>query len=359
MAIYAQFESLDRVEVEVEEGVVQLRGQVNSIKADKQAQTIAERVEGVVAVENDIRQEAKLRERLRPLLEQTRERTSNWLTYLPLLLAAAGVIVLAWLLARVVARRSQRRSESNTFGRQLLDQILRFGILAIGIATALDMIGAQGLLGGLLGTAGVIGIVLGIALKNVGEAYIASIVLKAHRPFDPNDFVRIDDQEGRVVRLTSRDTVLMTVDGTHALIPNSKVFVATIINLTRNPQRRFWFKIGVGQVSELERVQALAVATLASVPGVLDEPAPSCLIEEFGDAEMIVSVAGWIDQRSSDWLKVSSEAKRLIKAAFDRSGVEMPEPSFRIRTTVDAMPIAEARTQQAENDLLREGGTRE
>ena len=78
------------------------------------------------------------------------------------------------------------------------------------------------------------------------KAYIASVLLSMRRPFDPHDFVRIDDDEGSVVRLTSRATMLMTFDGNIVSIPNSKVFGATVVNFTRNPQRRFSFKLGVG-----------------------------------------------------------------------------------------------------------------
>jgi small conductance mechanosensitive channel len=388
-AIFSEIEPMRGIEVEVDAGVVHLSGQVRELEARRQAQAMAERVEGVAAVTNEIQQDAELRDRLEPILEGTRERTTNWLTYLPLLLAAAAVIALAWLLARVVTRRSRKRGESdNTFKRQFIDQILRFGILVIGIAIALELLGARGLLGGLIGTAGVIGIAIGVAFKSVGEAYAASVMLSLRRPFDPLDYVRIEDQEGTVVRLTSRATVLMTLDGNHVLIPNSTVYEATIINFTRNPQRRFWFQFGVSHDVELERVQALVVATLATVPGVLAEPAPFCYVDGFDDAGMILSATGWIDQRNSDWFKVSSEAKRMIKAALDRADIEMPEQSLRLRTTFDESPtrtdasektteptpapvcdvspdphvgrrVAEERASRVEDDLLRDRGRHE
>jgi small conductance mechanosensitive channel len=95
---------------------------------------------------------------------------------------------------------------------------------------------------------------------------------------------------------------------------------------------------------------------------------------------MVISVAGWINQRQSDWLKVRSEAKRRIKAAFDQAGIDVPEPILRVRTTafeprprtpepqaetsLDISPdecidrqVDEARATSDQNDLLRgEGG---
>jgi small conductance mechanosensitive channel len=381
-AIYAELESLHGIEVEVDAGVVRLGGEVRSLEAVLEAEAIAERVESVVAVNSDIQQDAGVSRRLLPVLEQMGERVRGWLSYLPLVVVALAAIALAWFLARLLARRGRRREEPNTFARLIARQVVQAGILAIGIAIALEVLGARGLLGAMVGTAGVIGVVIGFAFKNIGEAYLASILLSMRRPFDPRDYVRIDDVEGSVVRLTSRATVLMTADGNVVSIPNSKVFGATVVNFTRNPQRRFVVKLGVGFDTDLRHVQELTVATVAAMPGVLSDPAPACLIEEFGDAAMMISVSGWIDQRQSDWLKVSSEAKRRIKAAFDHAGIDLAEPTLRVSTTafepreqtpeqtperqaspsLDISPdehlkrqVDQERASSAEDDLMRHG----
>jgi small conductance mechanosensitive channel len=380
-AIYAELDELGGIEVEVEAGVVHLHGQARSLEAEQEAEHIAERVEGVAAITTDIQLEAKISRRLEPALERMGERVGGWLSYLPLIVVAVTAVALAWFLARVFARRSRRNGEPDTFGRQIAGQLVQAGIVAIGIVIALEVLGARGLLGAMIGTAGVIGIVLGIAFKNIGEAYIASVLLSIRRPFDPHDLVRIDDDEGSVVRLTSRATMLMTFDGNLVSIPNSKVFGATVVNFSRNPQRRFTFKLGVGFDADLRHVQEVAVSTIAAVPGVLSEPGPACLIEEFGESEIVISVAGWIDQRESDWYKVSSEAKRQIKVAFDQAGIDMPEPILRVRTTtfeprikapeprtepsLDVSPdgdlnrqVAQERKARARDDLLHGGGGR-
>jgi small conductance mechanosensitive channel len=376
--IYAQLDSLQAVEVEVDAGVVHLGGQVRSLEAAQDAETIAERVERVAAVTNDIQLEAEVGRRLQPVFERMRELVSGWLSYLPLVLIAIVAVMLAWFLARLLAWRSRRHSERSSLARVIVEQLMRAGILAAGIAIALEVIGARGLLGAMIGTAGVIGVVIGIASKNIGEAYFASVLLSMRRPFDPQDYVRIEDVEGLVVRLTSRATILMTLEGTLVSIPNSKVFNATVINFSRNPQRRFAFKLGVGWDAELRSVQELVVTTLAAVPGVLAEPGPECLIDGFGEGSVVISVGGWIDQRSSDWFKVSSEAKRRIKAAFEQAGIDVPEPVLRVRTTTyqpraaileprtepspDVSPdqhlhrqVAEERMVGLQNDLMREG----
>lgn len=89
----------------------------------------------------------------------------------------------------------------------------------------------------------------------------------------------IGNQEGHVVRLTPRATILLTLDGNHTRIPNAMVYKAVIINYTRNPKRRFTFDVGVDTEQNLVQAQTLAAQTLDRMAGVLDDPAPSCTVQ--------------------------------------------------------------------------------
>src|SRR3546814_6765294 len=82
-------------------------------------------------------------------------------------------------------------------------------------------------------------------LRDTVDNYVSSLMLSLRQPFRANDHVVIEGHEGRVVRLTSRATILMTLEGNHLRIPNSTVFKAVILNYTRNPERRFDFELGI------------------------------------------------------------------------------------------------------------------
>ena len=55
---------------------------------------------------------------------------------------------------------------------------------------------------------------------SVMSSALAGLLLSVRHPFEPNDLVSIDGDEGKVVRLTSRSTVLLTLAGNHLRIPN-------------------------------------------------------------------------------------------------------------------------------------------
>ena len=327
--IFAQLDRLQEIEVEVASGVVRLRGQALEREAAEQAERIAARVEGVVTVENDIEQIRSIERRLRPLIDRLRERGVEILLFIPQFLAGLLVIGGFWLLARALGRVAERRRKTkhNTFVREVVGQVVCTAVLVLGVVLALEVMGASTLIGAVLGTAGLVGLALGFAFRDMAENYIASILLSVRQPFAPDDFVEVAGQSGLVAR-----EVLRTLAGNHVRIPNSTVFKSVIINYTRNPQRRFSFEVGVAVEADLAQVQELARATMLATPGVLADPGPACLVDRFGDSAMIVSIGAWIDQREADWFKVNSEARRRIKVAFEQAGIEVPEPIYQVRT---------------------------
>ena len=97
-----------------------------------------------------------------------------------------------------------------------------------------------------LGGTGLLGVVLGIAFRDITENFLASIFLSVQSPFRTGDLVDIAGVLGFVQMLTTRATVLMTLDGNHVQIPNATVYQSKIHNYTSNPNRRVDFAIGIG-----------------------------------------------------------------------------------------------------------------
>ena len=156
------------------------------------------------------------------------------------------------------------------------------------------------------------------------------MLLSLRQPFAPGDHVVIDGHEGKVMRLTSRSTILFTLDGNHLRIPNAAVFKAVILNYTLNPRRRFDFSVGVGVRDDLVRALELGTDVLKGMHSVLQDPAPAGVIAALGDSSVTLRFFGWVDQREADFGKARSAAIRLVKDTFDEAGIEMPEPTYRI-----------------------------
>ena len=329
--IYEQVDKFAGIDVEVHEGVVRLTGAAPSQQAIDEAGAIAARFD-VVTVENEVERDTSLSGTAN-ILTQLLDRLRDAAGMLPLIgmatLVGLAIVLAGYLLASL--KFLWRIFTPNRFLADLIASAIRFASIIFAAVIALDIIGATALLGAVLGGAGVIGIALGFAMRDTIENYVASLMLSLRQPFRANDHVLIDDMEGRVIRLTSRATVLMTLEGNHLRIPNSTVFKAVIVNFTRNPQRRFDFTLGVDPDDDSTAAAELGRETLAKLAFVLADPAPEARIEEVGDSSVVVRFIGWVDQRESDWFKAQSAAIPAVKNALEAAGFGLPEPIYRLR----------------------------
>ncbi len=342
--IFNQLPSMSQVDVTVSEGVVSLTGFAPDAAAIERAETIANRVDGVVTVENELERDVSVDANL-GALGSLSEKFDGFVTMLPLIAAAFAVALVIGLVGYLIAGLGAvwRRIAPNSFLADLIATAIRFVFVVGGLVIALDMIGAGALLGAVLGGAGVIGIALGFAMRDTIENYVASLMMSLRQPFRANDHVVIDDLEGRIIRLTSRATIMMTMDGNHLRIPNSSVFKAVILNYTRNPQRRFEFELGIDAEDDAGEARRLGVDVLRQQSFVLGNPPPFASVDRVGDSNIVIRFFGWIDQEKTDWLKARSEAIPAVKDALEAAGFALPEPIYRLRFDAGApLPIGSA-----------------
>ena len=332
-SIFSEIAALKAVQVRVSAGVVTLSGTVPSVEDIKRAEAIAGRVAGVVTVQNDLIRNLDVNTNLTPALGQFGDDLRELVRALPLLGVAVAIGLVIGFLGYMLASidRLWRWIAPNPFLAELAATFVRFVFVIFGLIAALEVLGATALLGGVLGGAGVIGIALGFAVRDTVDNYVSSLMLSLRQPFRANDHVVIEGNEGRVVRLTSRATVLMTLDGNHLRIPNSIVFKSVILNFTRNSERRFAFELGVDADDDPIEGMAVGLAAVNGLKFVLDTPKATAIIQDVGDSNIVLRFYGWLDQKDTDFLKGRSLAINTAAQALTSAGFALPEPIYRLR----------------------------
>ena len=332
MEILGQLDGYEDVRATVSNGIVTLRGTVVDAARIDALNGLVSRVEGVVAIENTVVESTDVVERLKPAVERIRHRIEQAIAFSPLLLiAAAAGIVTIWL-GFFIARRSWPwdRIAPNAFIADIYRQLVRLAFVMAGIVLALDLLNATALLGTILGAAGIVGLAIGFAVRDTVENFISSIMLSIRQPFRPKDLIEIEGDMGHVIRLTSRATILLSLDGNHIRIPNSTVFKAKIINYSRNDERRFTFTLGIDPSADIAEAQAVMLSALKELPFVLDSPGPAVWVEGIGASSIDITAAGWIKQHETGIGMAKGEAIRVVKARLEEAGITLPEPTYRL-----------------------------
>jgi small conductance mechanosensitive channel len=237
------------------------------------------------------------------MLAMLKEWSQHALSFLPTLLIIALILVMT----RIVAWRMQGLVQ-NLAGRtqappgvvDLLGQLARLGIVALGILLVLDRLGwSQAALSFLAGL-GIVGIAIGFALQDIVKQFAAGVLLLMLRPFRIGDHVKIGTFEGQVMQVQLRATVLKTVNGDEVLIPNADVYTTAITNTSRYQLRRHDIPLTLPPTTDLEQLRAALRQAVGKVLGVSDNPAPAIIATGFDGQATKLELRFWVDERAGD-----------------------------------------------------------
>lgn len=337
-------------QVQVEAGVVFLNGRVESDELRKWAGDLARNTQDVVAVANrlevpepSIWDFSKARSGLSALWR-------DFIRVLPFIVFGLFILALS-VGAAILTTRGTRVLLRRRIRTRLLRNVLAYvmgGLTVLsGVYLILRVSGLTQLALTVVGGTGLIGLVVGIAFRDITENFLASIFLSLQRPFETGDLIEVSNVTGYVQQLNMRTTILATLDGNLAQIPNASVYKSNLINFTTNANRREDFVVGIGYDDAINEAQEIALHVLADHPAVLSIPEPLVLVDRLGKSTVDLRVYFWLNGREHSWLKVRSSVIRLVKRAFQKNGISMPDEAREIVfpqgvpvTVLDGKPTA-------------------
>lgn len=265
---------------------------------------------------------------MNPVVDHIQQLGDKVVAYLPVLLAVIFVLLVTFFVSRKVAalaRRILSRRIESAMLRNLVAKLCAVPFLIVGLYIALNISGLGSVAMTLIGGTGVAGLVLGIAFRNITENFLASILLSIQRPFVLGDIIKILDYVGMVEAMTTRGTVLITLDGNHVQIPNTTIYKEPIINYSTNPNIRQYVEVGIGFDESISDVQTIIFQILKDHPAVLQEIESLVLVENLGASTVDLGIYFWVDGHKHNVLKVRSSVLRLIKFTLMEKGISMPD----------------------------------
>ena len=318
----------ESTEVKVDEGVVFLTGRTDEEQYKTWAGSLAQNTRDVVAVVNKIDVTQPSPWNFQPALSGLRELGRSAIYWIPYTLLAL-VILLITCGAAFLVSRGVRSVLSKRIRVPLLQKVISrtagLLVLLLGVYLVLRVCGLTRLALTVVGGTGLIGLVIGIAFRDITENFLASILLSVQAPFRKGDLIELAGVLGFVQQLNVRTTILMSLSGHHIQLPNSVVYKSTIRNYSSNPNRREEFTVGIGYDVPIIRAQELALKVLDDHPAILKSPEPWVLVDGLGPATVNLRVYFWLDGSQFSWLKVRSSVIRLIKRTFQEQNITMPD----------------------------------
>ncbi len=315
-------------EVEVNEGVVFLRGLTENEEYKRWAGDLARNTQDVAAVVNQIRITEPDIWNYEPAFVGMQELWNSIMRAIPFWIFGLVVLVIFWWFSTLVAKGTRAYTNKRQLSPLLQDIAARSVaviVFLLGLYIVFHIADLTNIALTVLGGTGLLGIVLGIAFRDITENFLASVFLSVQNPFHAGDLVQIEGNTGFVQRLTIRATLLMTLDGNHMQIPNATVYKSNILNFTSNPNERTRFTIGIGYENSITTAQEIGSQVLKEHPAVLMEPEPWILVDKLASSTINLQFYFWVDGSKHNLLKVKSSILRQIKTAYLREGISMPD----------------------------------
>ena len=241
-------------------------------------------------------------------------------------LTAALMLVLAlWISAVIEARLLRSASGGELSLRLALSNATRALLVFIGLLFALSALGmdltALSVLGGALGVG------LGFGLQKLAASYISGFVILAERSLRIGDNVRLDNFEGRITRINARYSVILSLTGREAIVPNEMLISSRVENLSlANAQVWQSTVVSVAYSSDVDLVMALMLQAALSQARVLREPAPSVALSNFGADGLEFTLGFWLADAENGTLNLRSLVNLEILRLFRQRGIEIPLP---------------------------------
>lgn len=201
---------------------------------------------------------------------------------------------------------------------------------------------------GLLAGAGIIGIVLGLALQDTLGNIFSGFAIYFGGQFKAGDWLLVDGQHAKIVEINWRSTRLRTTDDICLDIPNSNITKQTVVNYNY-PTNVHGIRLDIGLEYDAPPTLVKQVLTEAALdcPLVLREPAPSVYLMEFGDWSITYQLRFWLDDHLN-YNPANSHIRTNLWYSLRRNNISIPYP------IQHEMSLERPRPHIEDRDLIRD-----
>ena len=266
--------------------------------------------------------------------DQLQLNLENWanafIEYLPNFILALLCLIFFVFLAKYVSkllRKILNKTKAQESIKVISAKILRISIILIGFFIALGILDLNKVLTTVLGAAGVISLVIGLALQGTLHNTFAGLILSFLPKIQIGDWIETNDHAGKIIDINLRSLILQTADQNYVIIPNAKIIDSDFKNYSRTPRGRISITCGVGYESDLDFVQKITIQAI-------EEEFPQRTMESiqfyytgFENSSIDYILWFWSDVRDQrDVYDGRHRAILAIKKAYNKNGINIPFP---------------------------------
>jgi len=270
-------------------------------------------------------------------------------------ITAGVVLVLVLWVSSVIERKLLSSGTGHDLSlRKIAANIIRVVLMFVGLIVALSAVGIDLTALSVLG--GAIGVGLGFGLQKIAANYISGFVILAERSLRIGDMVKVDTFEGRITDIRTRYTVIRSLNGREAIVPNETLITTRVENASlADPRLLVSTTVQVAYGTDVRALQPKLESVIAGLKRVIADPPPSVQLAAFSADGMELAVNFWIRDPENGQGNVKSEVNLAVLDVLGREGIQIPFPQRVVHAAVSREPSPVPDGQVASTGVSRPG----
>jgi small conductance mechanosensitive channel len=239
-------------------------------------------------------------------IEKLYDKAYDWmLDHGPSIIAGLIILLVGLWLIRVLKTRILAQMSKKEVHSSLQPFFLSVSIIGLNILLIVSVMQIWG---------------FGISLfTTVLGAFTVILLLK---PFELDDSIIAQGQDGKVISIQIFYTVLLTADNKTVIIPNGKLFNEVITNVTREGKRRLDFELKLEYAADVDKVKEVINAAIKKTKNILTTPASNVGVIALELDGIRFSVKVWVEP--AYFLSAKLELQEQVIKDLKAAGVKLP-----------------------------------
>lgn len=243
------------------------------------------------------------------------------------------IAILIFLIGRFVASFISKQLRKILTFRNVEPTIIKFSasscryaIIGFSLIAVLGQLGVQTT--SIVAIVGAMGLAIGLALQGSLSNFAAGVLLIIFRPFKVGELVIISNNQGTVDAIQIFSTTILSATGEMITIPNSQVLSSSIINYTRQPNRRIDLTIGVEYTADIKEVYQILQSSVDKTDKILTNLGATIRLNELASSSINFIVQVWTT--NEDYGTVRTKLLENIKVDLDSHNISIPYPTMEV-----------------------------
>ncbi len=234
------------------------------------------------------------------------------------------VIRIVQIIARSAALKSNRLDKSaSTFVVSLITVVLYVALVVV-VVSSLGFSTA-----GIIAAFSAVALAIALALKDSLASLANGVIIIFTKPFKKGDYVSIGGMEGLVQDIRLFNTKILTYSNETIIVPNSEVLGSKLVNYSDMPLRRVVIEVPVPYSADVDSVKEFLLESVKEYEYVVETPAPSVVLEEYGESTLKMSVRAW--GTTEKYWDLYYDLREIILKALDAHGIEKPHNQLEVK----------------------------